>query len=95
MCSGIGKAASIALAKLGASVVLVCRDRVRGEAAMAQITSAASGSRGAPSLELADLAPLDQVRALAARLAGLPGIDRPAPRATTSSPAGSGTSAPA
>jgi retinol dehydrogenase 12 len=72
--SGIGKAASIALAKLGASVVLVCRDRVRGEAAMAQITSAASGSRGAPSLELADLASLDQVRALAARLAGLPSI---------------------
>jgi retinol dehydrogenase 12 len=73
--SGIGKAASIALAKLGASVVLVCRDRVRGEAAMAQITSAASGSRRAPSLELADLASLNQVRALAARLAGLPSID--------------------
>src|SRR5690348_4890781 len=73
--SGIGKAASIALAKLGASVVLVCRDRVRGEAAMGQITSAASGSLGAPSLELADLASLGQVRALAARLAGLPRID--------------------
>jgi NAD(P)-dependent dehydrogenase (short-subunit alcohol dehydrogenase family) len=73
--SGIGKAASIALAKLGASVVLVCRDRIRGEAAMAQITSAAAGSCGAPSLELADLASLGQVRGLAARLGRLPRID--------------------
>jgi len=71
--SGIGKAASVALARLGASVVLVCRDRGRGEAAMAEIGVAATG--GAPSLELADLSAMEQVRDLAARLAGLPRID--------------------
>jgi retinol dehydrogenase-12 len=71
--SGIGKAASIALARLGASVVLVCRDQGRGEAARAEI--AAAGSRGQPSLELADLSCLNQVRALAVRLARLPRID--------------------
>lgn len=73
--SGIGKAASIALAKLGASVVLVCRDRVRGEAAITRVTSAAVTGGAAPSLELADLASLGQVRALAARLARLPRVD--------------------
>lgn len=77
--SGIGKAASIALARLGASIVLVCRDRLRGEAAMAEIAAAGPGagrgSGGQPSLELADLSSLDQVRAVATRLARLPRID--------------------
>ena len=40
--SGIGMAAAIALARLGATVVLVCRDRGRGEAALAQVRSAAA-----------------------------------------------------
>jgi NAD(P)-dependent dehydrogenase (short-subunit alcohol dehydrogenase family) len=71
--SGIGQAASVALAGLGATVVLVCRDRGRGETAMAQVAGAATGD--APALELADLSSLQQVRALAGRLAGLPRID--------------------
>jgi NAD(P)-dependent dehydrogenase (short-subunit alcohol dehydrogenase family) len=40
--SGIGKATAAGLARLGASVVLVCRDRGRGEAALAEVQAAAS-----------------------------------------------------
>ncbi|HXP18462.1 MAG TPA: SDR family oxidoreductase [Streptosporangiaceae bacterium] len=71
--SGIGQAASVALAGLGATVVLVCRDRGRGQNAMAEVGAAARG--GEPSLELADLSSAEQVRDLAGRLAGLPRID--------------------
>ena len=71
--SGLGKAASVALARLGASVVLVCRDRGRGELAMTEIGAAATG--GPPSLELADLSSMEQVRDLASRLDRLPKID--------------------
>ena len=71
--SGIGKAASIALARLGATIVLVCRDRGRGESALADVGAAAAS--GEPSLELADLSSLDQVRSLAGRLIQLPRID--------------------
>ena len=71
--SGIGKAASVALARLGASVVLVCRDRGRGERAMAEVAAAATA--GQPSLELADLSSLQQVRDVAGRLGQLPKID--------------------
>src|SRR5262249_8496282 len=75
--SGIGRATSMTLAGLGATVVLVCRDRARGEAAMAAMAAASAGSasRGQPSLELADLSSMEQVRALAARLAQLPRLD--------------------
>lgn len=71
--SGIGKAASIALARLGATMVLVARDQGRGEAALAEVSAAATGVK--PSLELADLAEQDHVRNLAQRLAGRPAID--------------------
>ncbi len=71
--SGIGRAASIALARLGAEVVLVCRDRGRGESAMSEVAAAATGA--APSLELADLGSLEQVRDVAGRLAKLARID--------------------
>ena len=71
--SGIGKATSVALARLGATVVLVCRDRGRGEAALAEVGAAASG--GPPCLELADLASMAQIRALAGRLGALDRID--------------------
>ena len=71
--SGIGLAASVALAELGATMVLVCRDRSRGEVALAQVAAAGPGAQ--PDLELADLASLDQVRDLAARLSQRPRID--------------------
>src|SRR5579863_10710846 len=70
--SGIGKAAATALARMGATVVLVGRDRGRTEAAAAQI---AAVSVSPPRAEIADLASLEQVRGLAGRLAGLDRID--------------------
>jgi retinol dehydrogenase 12 len=70
--SGIGKAAATALARLGATVVLVGRDRGRTEAAAARI---AAMSASPPRTEIADLASLEQVRGLAGRLAGLDRID--------------------
>ena len=84
--SGIGKATSVALAGLGATVVLVCRDRIRGEAAMADVAAVAAaaavadvaavaGESARPSLELADLSSMEQVRSLATRLAALARID--------------------
>jgi retinol dehydrogenase 12 len=70
--SGIGKAAATALARLGATVVLVGRDRGRTEAAAAEI---APVSASPPRAEVADLASLEQVRGLAGRLDGLERID--------------------
>src|SRR5260370_33250394 len=67
--SGIGKAAATALAGLGATVVMVGRDRGRTEAAAAQIAAVGASP---PRAEVADLASLEQVRGLAdprARLA--------------------------
>jgi retinol dehydrogenase-12 len=70
--SGIGKAAATALAGMGATVVLVGRDRGRTEAVAAAIGSV---SESPPRTEIADLASLEQVRGLAGRLAGLERID--------------------
>src|SRR5258707_533429 len=70
--SGIGRAAATALARLGAEVVLVGRDRGRAEAAAAEIGSA---STSPPKVEVADLAAMEQVRGLAGRLAALERID--------------------
>ena len=70
--SGIGKAAATALARLGAQVVLVGRDRGRAEATAAQIGSVATQP---PAVDIADLGAMDQVRALAERLAALDRID--------------------
>jgi retinol dehydrogenase 12 len=70
--SGIGKAAATALARLGATVVLVGRDRGRIEATAADIGSV---SAAPPQTQIADLASMEQVRGLAERLAGLERID--------------------
>jgi NAD(P)-dependent dehydrogenase (short-subunit alcohol dehydrogenase family) len=59
--SGIGKATALELAKMGATVVLVCRDRARGEAALAD----ARQTGGSAMLLLADLSSLAEVRRLA------------------------------
>jgi retinol dehydrogenase 14 len=61
--SGIGFAAATALARMGARILLVCRDPKRGADAQAAIADVATDD--APRLLLADLSSLRQVRALA------------------------------
>jgi NAD(P)-dependent dehydrogenase (short-subunit alcohol dehydrogenase family) len=68
--SGIGKSASTGLAKMGANVVMVCRDQSRGEEARKEIINASGASTENISLMLADLASLDSVRKLAADFGG-------------------------
>ena len=62
--NGIGRAAALELAGMGAGLVLLCRDRARGEAAMAEI-SQRSGNRDV-ALLVADLSSQRQIRAAAA-----------------------------
>ena len=64
--SGIGRATAMALARRGARLALVCRDRARGEAALAAIRAAAPGAEA--ELWLADLASQAEIRGLAAAL---------------------------
>jgi retinol dehydrogenase-12 len=70
--SGIGRAVATALGRLGAQLVLVARDRDRGEATAAGLVAAGAPP---PRLEIADLASMTQVRALADRLGALERID--------------------
>jgi len=62
--SGIGKKTALGLAKMGASLVLVCRDKGKGEAAREEIVKAT----GNDSIELllGDLLPQGEVRRVAA-----------------------------
>src|ERR671916_962261 len=60
--SGIGKATAMALAAMGADVVVVGRDRERGEGAAAEIRARTGGK---VDLALADLSSQAEVRALA------------------------------
>jgi retinol dehydrogenase-14 len=62
--AGLGKATALGLARLGATVVLACRDQMRGEAALADI-KATSGNQ-AVDLLLVDLSSLASVRSAAA-----------------------------
>ena len=61
--SGIGKATAVGLAKMGATVVMVCRDRGRGESALAEV-KAASGNESV-ALMVADLSSQASIRRLA------------------------------
>ena len=61
--SGIGKATAIGLAKLGATVVIVSRDKDKGEAAIFEIRSV-SRNKDVDSM-VSDLSSLDSVRELA------------------------------
>src|SRR5437763_2948291 len=60
--SGIGKATALALAQMGATVVMVCRDRARGEEAQREITTQSRNS--AVDLLLADLSSQQSIRQL-------------------------------
>src|SRR5215218_6575279 len=61
--SGIGKATAMGLASMGASVVMVGRDRGRGEAAMAEIKE--KSPNASVDLMLADLSSQEQIHRLA------------------------------
>lgn len=63
---GIGRVTAGALAASGATVIMVCRDRTRGEAARAEIRRATNNDR--VELLIADLSEQRQVRQLAAEV---------------------------
>lgn len=63
--SGIGKATAIGLARMGATVVMVCRDQSKGEAARNEIVQLGGSKKENVDLMHADLASLDSVRELA------------------------------
>jgi retinol dehydrogenase-14 len=65
--SGIGYEAALGLVRTGTRVVMVCRDRGRGEAARQRLLRTAEAAH--VDLLIADLASLRQVRALASDLA--------------------------
>ncbi|MFL5667125.1 MAG: SDR family oxidoreductase [Ktedonobacteraceae bacterium] len=61
--SGIGKETALSLAQMGATVIMVCRDRARSEAAQNEIK--AQSSNDAVDLLLADLSSQQSIRQLA------------------------------
>ena len=61
--SGIGFVTAVELAKMGARVLMVCRDTERGAHARAAVAQVASGA--APELLLADMSSQQAIRALA------------------------------
>ena len=65
--SGIGRAAALALARLGATAILVARDRARGETALATVRAASPTGSG--DLVVADLSSQAEIRRLAGEVA--------------------------
>jgi retinol dehydrogenase-14 len=61
--SGVGFATAMALARMGARILLVCRDAARGADALTAVADVAT--EVAPKLLIADLSSLQQVRSLA------------------------------
>ncbi len=61
--SGIGKVTARELARMGATVVMVCRNQAKGEAAQAEIKTATGNNK--VDLILADLSSLAEVRRVA------------------------------
>lgn len=73
--AGLGKATSLGLARGGATVHMVCRNREKGEKAQAEImgeirTGIEAGSGVEPELHICDLSDLDSVRNFAAGFLG-------------------------
>ena len=64
--SGIGEVAAVALAKIGARIVLVARDKTRGNATLARLNS---GTNIAHSVHFADLSRLAEMKRVAAQIA--------------------------
>jgi retinol dehydrogenase 12 len=65
--SGIGEVAALTLARRGARIVLVARNKERAEATLAQLRSGAPGV--AHSVHLADLSRLAEMKRVAAQIA--------------------------
>ena len=66
--SGIGKATAIGLAKMGSTVVMVCRDQMKGQIALDEVRT--KGGSGDVHLLLADLSSQTSVRKLADNFQG-------------------------
>jgi NAD(P)-dependent dehydrogenase (short-subunit alcohol dehydrogenase family) len=64
--AGIGQATALALAQWGATVIMVCRSRERGEAAQVEIQSQSGNDK--VDLLLADLSSQAEIRRLAAEI---------------------------
>jgi len=64
---GLGKATSVGLARLGATVLMLCRDRARGDRALEAVRY--NYGNDAVSLVVADLASLSSIRRAAAQIA--------------------------
>jgi len=65
--SGIGEVAAVALAKMGARIVLVARDKSRGDATLARLRDSAPGI--AHSVYLADFLRFAEMKRVAAQIA--------------------------
>jgi NAD(P)-dependent dehydrogenase (short-subunit alcohol dehydrogenase family) len=65
--SGIGEIAAVALARMGARIVLVARDKSRGNATLARLRDNAPGI--AHSVHFADLLRLAEMKRVAAQIA--------------------------
>ncbi len=64
--SGIGEVAAATLAQMGARIVLVARNKARGEATLARLRG--SGAGAAHSLHFADLSRLTEMKRVAAQI---------------------------
>jgi len=72
--SGIGKVAAKNLARMGARIVQVARDRERGEAALKNLEASAPGANH--TIHYADLSRLSEMKRVASEIAGIePRID--------------------
>jgi NAD(P)-dependent dehydrogenase (short-subunit alcohol dehydrogenase family) len=65
--SGIGEVAAVALAKMGARIILVARDKTRGDATLARLRDSAPGI--AHSIHFADLLRVVEMKRVAAQIA--------------------------
>ena len=65
--SGIGEVAAVVLARMGARIVLVARDKIRGDATLARLRESAPGV--AHTIHFADLLRLAEMKRVAAQIA--------------------------